>query len=172
MNLVADGLPALALGLDPKDSHIMERSPYPPGEGVFARGLGKNILVIGTEIGLVSLIIYLLGLFLGEGDIATARTLVFTVLVVAQLFVIFECRSEDLSPFNLGYFSNPHLLLSVIMTFFLQLGVLYIPLFNALFRTVPLNSFQWGMIASGWRVIWKGIKFHFFQPVWRLVWQR
>jgi len=78
----------------------MERPPYPPGEGVFARGLGKNILVISTEIGLVSLIIYLLGLFLGEGDIATARTLVFTVLVVAQLFVIFECRSEDLSPFN------------------------------------------------------------------------
>jgi len=44
MNLVTDGLPALALGLDPKDPHIMERPPYPPGEGVFARGLGKNLI--------------------------------------------------------------------------------------------------------------------------------
>ncbi|QGP92968.1 Calcium-transporting ATPase [Neomoorella glycerini] len=174
MNLVTDGLPAMALGVDNKEPGLMQRPPHPPGESVFARGLGKGMVVLGLQIGLATLAVFILGLYLGDGDLITARTLAFTTLVMAQLFAVFECRSEYLSPFAVGYFSNPYLVLAVACSVTMQLLVLYIPLLQAVFKTAPLNSFHWGIVllAAGWRTLLQAISLYLVVPVWRLVWQR
>ncbi|MCG0276946.1 MAG: calcium-translocating P-type ATPase, SERCA-type [Thermanaeromonas sp.] len=171
MNLVTDGLPALALSLDPPEPGLMSRPPYPPGESIFARGLGWRILSLGMEIGLVTLGVFLLGLFLGEGDLPTARTMAFTSLVMAQLFAVFECRSETQSPFAVGYFSNRYLVLAVACSLAMQLLVLYVPLLQAVFDTVPLNPFQWLLVllASGWRTYLAGIGYYLIRPIWRIL---
>ncbi|GEA15066.1 ATPase [Moorella sp. E308F] len=174
MNLVTDGLPAMALGVDNKEPGLMQRPPRPPGESVFARGLGRGMAVLGLQIGLATLAVFILGLYLGDGDLLTARTLSFTTLVMAQLFAVFECRSEHLSPFAAGYFSNPYLVLAVACSAAMQLLVLYIPLLQAVFKTVPLNSFHWGIVilAAGWRTILQAIYYYLLAPARRLVWQR
>ncbi|MEW8959518.1 MAG: calcium-translocating P-type ATPase, SERCA-type [Moorella sp. (in: firmicutes)] len=174
MNLVTDGLPAMALGVDVKEPNLMERPPHPPGESIFARGLGKGIGILGLQIGLATLAVFILGLYLGDGDLPTARTLAFTTLVMAQLFAVFECRSENLSPFAVGYFSNPYLVLAVISSTAMQLLVLYVPLLQLVFKTVPLNAFHWGIVilAAGWRTFFKGIHYYLVTPARRLVWQR
>lgn len=171
MNLVTDGLPALALSVDPPEPGLMSRPPYPPGESIFARGLGWRILGLGMEIGLVTLGVFLLGLFLGEGDLPTARTMAFTSLVIAQLFAVFECRSETQSPFAVGYFSNRYLVLAVACSLAMQLLVLYIPPLQVVFDTVPLNPFQWSLVllASGWRTYLAGISYYLVRPLWRLL---
>ncbi|MDK2820714.1 MAG: P-type Ca2+ transporter type [Clostridia bacterium] len=174
MNLVTDGLPAMALGIDNKEPMIMKRPPYPPGESVFARGLGKGMVVLGSQIGLSTLGVFILGLSLGEGDLPTARTLSFTTLVMSQLFAVFECRSDKLSPFSVGYFSNPYLIMGVACSLIMQLMVIYIPFLQGVFKTVPLNSFHWIIIllASGWRTYFEAIKQFMVLPFWRLVWQK
>ena len=174
MNLVTDGLPAMALGVDNKEPGLMQRPPHPTGESVFARGLGKGMVTLGLQIGLATLAVFILGLYLGDGDIITARTLAFTTLVMAQLFVVFECRSEHYSPFAVGYFSNPYLVLAVACSMVMQLLVLYVPLLQAVFKTVPLNSFHWGivLVAAGWRTFLQAFNYYLLLPVRRLVWQR
>ncbi|WP_258359395.1 cation-translocating P-type ATPase [Moorella sulfitireducens] len=174
MNLVTDGLPAMALGLDSKEPDVMQRPPRPPGESVFARGLGRGMAVLGLQIGLATLAVFILGLYLGNGDLATARTLSFTTLVMAQLFAVFECRSEHHSPFAVGYLSNPYLVMAVACSATMQLLVIYLPLLQAVFKTVPLNPFHWGIViaAAGWRTILHAIYYYLVAPARRLVWQR
>ncbi|NLW08057.1 MAG: cation-translocating P-type ATPase [Clostridia bacterium] len=174
VNLVTDGLPALALGMDNKEPGIMQRPPHPPGESVFARGMGKGMLTLGLQIGLATLAAFVVGLYLGEGDIITARTIAFTTLVMAQLFAVFECRSQELSPFAVGYFSNPYLVGAVACSLLMQLMVLYVPVFQAIFKTAPLNYFHWGLVllAAGWRTMYYAINYYLLEPAWRLVWQK
>ncbi|MDN5362482.1 MAG: P-type Ca2+ transporter type [Moorella sp. (in: firmicutes)] len=174
MNLVTDGLPAMALGVDNKEPDLMKRPPHPPGESVFARGLGWSMAILGFQIGLATLAVFILGLYLGDGDLPTARTLAFTTLVMAQLFAVFECRSEHLSPFAVGYFSNPYLVAAVAISLTMQLLVLYLPPLQAVFKTVPLNLFQWGIIllAAGWRTLLGGLNYYLVAPVRRLVWEK
>ncbi|WP_338827848.1 cation-translocating P-type ATPase [Neomoorella thermoacetica] len=174
MNLVTDGLPAMALGIDNKEPGLMKRPPHPPGESVFARGLGKAMAFLGLQIGLATLGVFILGLYLGDGDLITARTLAFTTLVMAQLFAVFECRSEHLSPFAVGYFSNPYLVMAVAASLAMQLLVLYLPPLQVVFKTVPLNLFHWGVIllAAGWRTLLGGVNYYLVAQVRRLVWER
>ncbi|MGI9859888.1 cation-translocating P-type ATPase [Moorella naiadis] len=174
MNLVTDGLPAMALGVDNKEPGLMQRPPHPPGESVFARGLGRSMAILGFQIGLATLVVFILGLYLGDGDLPTARTLAFTTLVVAQLFAVFECRSEHLSPFAVGYFSNPYLVTAVTISLAMQLLVLYLPPLQAVFKTVPLNLFHWGIIllAAGWRTLLGGLNYYLVVPVRRLGWEK
>jgi len=174
VNLVTDGLPAMALGVDSKEPGLMQRPPHPPGESVFARGLGKGMAFLGVQIGLATLAAFVLGLYLGAGDILTARTLAFTTLVMAQLFAVFECRSEHFSPFAVGYFSNPYLVGAVACSVIMQLLVLYVPALQVVFKTTPLNLFQWGIVllAAGWRTMFYALNYYLVMPFWRLVWQR
>ncbi|MFZ5648496.1 MAG: calcium-translocating P-type ATPase, SERCA-type [Bacillota bacterium] len=146
-NLVTDGLPALALGVDPADRDIMNRRPRHPGEGIFANGLLLKILGSGTAIALVTLAAFTLALF-GSGNIDLARTVSFNTLVFAQLFYVFTCRSEHHTILELGILSNPQLVMAVVCSSVLQLSVTHLPFLQKVFHTVPLSPFQWCVIIS------------------------
>ncbi|HBT47291.1 MAG TPA: calcium-translocating P-type ATPase, SERCA-type [Peptococcaceae bacterium] len=167
INLVTDGLPALALGVDPGEPDLMNRPPHRPNEGIFARRLGWRIIFLGLQIGLVTILVFLAGLVLGEGDLATAQTLAFTTLVFAQLFAVYECRSEEVSPFAVGYFSNKLLLLATTCSALMQVMVIYWPPLQAVFHTVPLNPFHWFLVllAAGWRTYLGALQYYFLRPL-------
>ncbi len=146
MNLVTDGLPAMALGLDAGDPDIMRRRPRNPQESIFAHGLPGKIAVQGTIIAFGTLLVYVIGYYMGNRDLALARTMAFTTLVFAQLFYVFECRSERYSIFELGLFTNMYLVAAVGCSMLMQILVIYLPFFQSLFKTVPLDYSNWIVI--------------------------
>ena len=95
VNLVTDGLPAMALGVEPEDKDIMHRPPRDKNENIFSRGLARRILSRGFLIGLTTTIVFAWSLR-QSGDLKLARTMVFATLVFCQLFHVFDCRSETL----------------------------------------------------------------------------
>ncbi|MDI9479904.1 MAG: HAD-IC family P-type ATPase, partial [Bacillota bacterium] len=161
VNLVTDGLPAMALGLEPPEPGIMDRKPRPIDEGVFSQGLGWMVLSRGIFISLITLVSFSLGLAIsrmqGIDELNLARTMALTTLVIAQLFYVFECRSERFSPFELGFLKNRFLIGAVLCSLTMHLVVLYAPFLQTVFQTVSLNWWQWLMIIimAGARFIWK-----------------
>ena len=161
VNLVTDGLPAIALGLEPPEPGIMNRKPRSVNEGVFSQGLGWVILSRGVFISIITLISFSIGVYInsinGIDDLSLARTMALTTLVIAQLFYVFECRSERFTPFELGFFKNPFLIAAVLCSLSMHLMVLYIPFFQGVFHTVAINWWQWLIIVcmAGIRFIWK-----------------
>ncbi|MGQ9557595.1 MAG: calcium-translocating P-type ATPase, SERCA-type [Desulfurispora sp.] len=145
MNLVTDGLPAMALGMDPYDRDIMYRPPRRPRESIFAGGLGWRILGSGMLIAAGTLLIFVLAWYQTH-QLDLARTMAFNTLVFFQLFYVFSCRSEHHSIWEVGLTSNPYLLLAVGVSTALQLLVNYVPLLQRLFHVVPLPAAQWGLI--------------------------
>ncbi|AFM01642.1 MULTISPECIES: calcium-transporting P-type ATPase, PMR1-type [Desulfitobacterium] len=145
VNLVTDGLPAMALGVDGMDKDIMNRRPRDPGESIFARGLARKILIRGTIIGLGTLLVFVIALFMGVTMLA-ARTMAFTTLVFSQLFHVFDCKSETRGIFEVGIFSNPYLVAAVIGSTLMQLSVIYIAPLQAIFKTTALTGWQWALI--------------------------
>ncbi len=145
VNLVTDGLPAMALGVDGTEPDIMKRVPRQPEESVFARGLGQKILIRGTIIGLATLFVFVIGLWYGVGLLA-ARTMAFTTLVFSQLFHVFDCKSERRGIFEVGIFSNPLLVVAVAISVTMQLSVIYLPALQAIFKTTALVGWQWLVI--------------------------
>lgn len=151
INLVTDGLPAIALGYEPAEKNIMQRPPYPPKENIFARGTGAGILWAGSLTALVSV---LAGLYARQvwGD-AVWQTVVFTTLTMSQMGFVLSVRSQSRSLFAMNPLSNLPLTASVILTILLQLGLLYIPGLQGLFRTVPLSGAQLLLCFSGMAVV-------------------
>lgn len=147
VNLVTDGLPAMALGVDESEPDIMRRPSRKPDESVFARGLGRKIIIRGTMIGFGTLLVFIIGLWYGVGLLA-ARTMAFTTLVFSQLFHVFDCKSETRGIFEVGLFSNPLLVLAVMISTTMQLSVIYIPFLQAIFKTTALCSWQWFVILA------------------------
>ena len=146
LNLVTDGLPAMALGLDPGDPSIMERKPRSPRESIFAHGLSGKILSMGAFISLMTLFAFIGGFYWGGKDLALARTMAFTTLVFIQLSFVFQCRSESYSPFELGFLTNPYLIGAVLCSAGMQLAVIYLPFLQRIFKTVPLETGHWILI--------------------------
>ncbi|WP_240986148.1 calcium-transporting P-type ATPase, PMR1-type [Acididesulfobacillus acetoxydans] len=147
VNLVTDGLPAMALGVDGADPDIMERLPRAPGENIFARGLARKIGVRGTLIGLGTLAVFVAALFLGS-DMLAARTMAFSTLVFSQLFHVFDCKSEDRGIFEVGIFSNPYLVGAVAVSALMQLSAVYLAPMQTIFKTAALLGWQWGLILA------------------------
>jgi Ca2+-transporting ATPase len=139
INLVTDGLPGLAMSLEPQEKDIMQRPPRPPMESIFAHGMWQHILWVGLLIG---------GLSLGaqawawHGGSDNWQTIVFTVLTFSQLVHALVIRSETRSLLSIGFFSNPKLLLAILLTVAMQLIVIYVPFFNDIFRTSPLEMHE------------------------------
>lgn len=148
MNLVTDGLPAVALGMDPGDDDIMERPPRNAQESIFARRLHLKIGFSGLLISLCTLAIFVISLRHNPDDLARARTLAFTTLVMAQLVFVFECRSEYHSIFEIGLFSNLYLVAAVIISTLMQILVLYQPWLQRVFGTIPLTMDEWLLVLS------------------------
>ncbi len=135
MNLVTDGLPALALGMEKGESDTMKRPPHPAGESVFARGVAADIIWIGLLLGTAALGVGLAYWWQGSPK---WQTMLFATLTVSQLSLSLALRSRRESVLALGLFSNPHLLAALAATFALQLGILYLPAMQRLFRTQSL----------------------------------
>jgi Ca2+-transporting ATPase len=145
VNLVTDGLPAIALGLEKAEANTMRRPPRDPRESIFGRGLGKLIAIRGVMIGLGTLAVFVIALWYGF-DLLTARTMAFTTLVMAQLWHVFECRSESKGIFEISLFSNLWLVSAVLVSLAMQIAVLYHPLLQEAFKTVALDAWQWLLI--------------------------
>lgn len=141
LNLVTDGLPALALGLEPPEQGVMKRPPRNPKAGVFADGVGTAILIQGTVIGLLCITAYYLGLKWGR-TIEEAHTMAFFTMASAQLVHSFNARSLDESLFSMGITSNRNLVYAFLASFALQMVVIYVPFLSSIFETAPLMVFD------------------------------
>jgi len=159
INLITDGPPALALGVDPKDPDVMEREPRARGTGVLTIDDWWRLGAIGTVmmVGTVAVLdaYYPGGLFtlFAKGtapnvvDEAYARTMAFTTLMMFQLFNVYNCRSSWRSAFS-GIFDNKWLLFAIALSLFMHVLVIYVPFLQTAFHTVPLTAFDWA-VATG-----------------------
>jgi len=135
INLVTDGLPGLALGVEIGERDTMRRPPYPPKENVFARGLAANVIWIGMLMGLISLTI---GFLFWRIDSPYWQTMVFSTLTLSEMGYVMAIRSSRESLFSIGIFSNKSLLGAVALTTLLQFAVIYIPFLQSVFKTTAL----------------------------------
>lgn len=145
VNLATDGLPAIALGVDPPDKDIMMQQPREKGESIFARGLWSKIVIRGCLIGICTLLSFMTGRLYGM-DLATCRTIALITLVMSQLLHVFECRSERHSIFEIKVFSNPYLVGAVLVSISMVLAILYIPFLSNVFNTIALTIGQWAIV--------------------------
>jgi len=148
LNLVTDGLPALALGLEEAEPDIMQRPPRPPHEPVIPWDRGLVILAHG---GLVAVVATGVFWWSWQGDAARlphARTLTFCVAAFAQLFFAIGCRSERLTAFQIGFFSNPSLLLAIILSALLQFAVVMLPFARPVFEVGTYLGWDWLVVLG------------------------
>ena len=158
INLVTDGAPALALGVDPADPDVMGRPPRPRHEGVITRAMWRGILYVGVIMAAGTL--YVLdaslpgGLIEGSGDIRYAQTMAFTTLVFFSLFTVFNARSDEQSAF-VGIVANHWLWGAVLLSLALQVAVVHVPFLQQAFSTVALDAGDWlRCVAVGSSVLW------------------
>jgi len=152
VNLVTDGLPALALSVEPAERNTMERPPHPPGEQIFARGLGRHIFWIGLLMGLT-----VLGVGYGywRAEQPQWQTMVFLTVTLAQMAHVLAIRSERDSLFRMGLWSNTPLLGAVALTFILQLALVYVPFLQRFFETVALSAADLALgLAASSLIFW------------------
>ena len=146
INLVTDGAPALALGVDPADAGIMNDLPRPRGEGVVTRNMWVGIFFVGAIMAAGTLLVLDAslpgGLIEGSGNLRYAQTMAFTTLVFFSLFNVFNARSDERSAF-VGMFSNRWLWGAVLLSLLLQAAVIYIPFLQQAFSTVSLSLGDW-----------------------------
>ena len=150
VNLVTDGLPAIALGLEPPDSDIMNKPPRKSTEGFFAGGLMSKIIFRGIFIGLSTLASFAVVARLG-GSIEASRTSALITLVMSQLVHVFECKSESRSIFRINIFNNIKLIMAVLVSLAILAISVMIPVLQGIFETVTLNSTQL-LIALGFSI--------------------
>ncbi len=148
VNLVTDGLPALALGVDPVDPGIMEKPPRDPREPVVTKPRAALIMAQGALIAVCSLLAFCAILFIEKEGVVRARTGAFIVLSCAQLFHAFNCRSMTRSIFKLGFFSNMKLVYAASVSFFLQVIVINVPFLRTIFKVEQLGLFDWGLVLA------------------------
>ncbi len=138
VNLVTDGLPAVALGLEPIDDDILHKPPRRPDENFFSGGLLTKILFRGIFIGLCTLASFVIALALGEGE-PTARTCALFTLVLSQLIHVFECKSEEKTLLKIKLFNNLFLVFSVLASMIVLVMVIYMHSLSVIFSAVPLS---------------------------------
>lgn len=147
MNLVTDGLPAIALSFEKEEKNIMKRPPRPPQENVFAKGMGMDILWVGLLIAGIALSTQAFAIKNG----LHWQTIVFNVLCLSQMAHVMAIRSSTQSLFSIGLLSNKPLLGSVLLTLILQLAITYTPIFHSIFKTQSLSPIEFlgvGAVSS------------------------
>ncbi len=163
MNLVTDGVPALALALEPGEDGLMQRPPAQPGESIFARGIGSYILRIGVVFALITVAL----MIWAARNREPWQTMVFTTLCLAQMGHALSARS-DLPLVQVPPFTNPWLLGAVVFTSLLQLALLYVPALSSFFGTTPLPMHDLAICAAVSLVFFLYLE---SEKVWRL-WRR
>ena len=143
LNLVTDGAPALALGLEKGDPDIMNNPPRPASEAIINREMWTRIGIQTVAIAAVTLTAYFIGLgFFPEA----ATTMSFATISFSELLRAFTSRSDRYPLMKIGIFTNRPMLIAVSTSALLLLAVIYVPFLNPIFDTVPLNSTQWAII--------------------------
>ena len=146
LNLVSDGAPALALGMEKGDPDIMRQPPRPPAEPIINRDMAIGIAVIAVVDAIAILMAFSLGLQ-RSGHLETAQTIAFVTLCTSELIRAYTARSEYLSVLSIGVFSNKWMNWAVLASFGLVLVVVYVPFLNPFFDTVPLTLSDWLFMA-------------------------
>jgi len=136
INIIMDGPPAQSLGVEPPEKGVMERPPLK--EEIIPRKNLLKIVIAGVVMTVGTLGLYYYSLS-GGADLVKAMTMAFTVFVMYQIFNVFNCRSDH-------GFSNKFLLVAVGASFLLQLGVIYLPFLQGIFRTTALGPFDWVLV--------------------------
>ena len=150
MNLLTDGVPALALGIDPPAKNIMNRPPRNPHESTIDKSMWSFIAVIGVMV-----MVGTVGVFYKylSTDLSYARTMAFSTIVMFQMWNVFNSRTQG-SIFSRSLWNNKWLLLAIASSVILQLAVVYIPFFNTTFGTTPLAAIDWiGVIGVSFSVV-------------------
>jgi P-type Ca2+ transporter type 2C len=158
INLLTDGPPALALGLDPADERIMEQHPRPVGEGVLTPRMWRGIALVGVIMAIATLFVLdasLPGGFVeGTGDLRYAQTMAFTTLMLLQIFNVVNARSDVQSAF-VHLFTNGWLWAAIAVSTLLQVLVVYVPFLQRAFGTSPLSAGDWVFcVAIASSVLW------------------
>ena len=146
VNLVTDGLPALALAVDPADPDVMQQKPRPRGQGIFTRSVVTLMFVGGVWIALVNLGIFKWALDTGK-SMMEAQSLCFLTLIVIQFYNAYNFRSDKKSIFSIGMFRNKWLNLSIVSQIVLLALIVEIPIFNRIFNTYPLSLSEWIIVV-------------------------
>lgn len=146
VNLVTDGLPAIALGLEPAEKDIMRKPPRKKKEGIFSDGLLSTIVFRGALIGLTTLSVFT-SFYHSTQNLVVARTGALATLVITQLIHVFECKREDVGIFKMNLLNNWKLVAAVAFSAFILMLSIYLPICNLLFQTAPLSGSQMGEIA-------------------------
>jgi Ca2+-transporting ATPase len=139
INLVTDGLPGLAFAAEPAEENILQQPPRKTDESIFSKGLGLHILWVGLLMGAICLVTQVWATHLGNDK---WQTMVFTVLCISQMGHAMAIRSDLKSLFQLGVFGNKQLVSAVLLTFTLQMTVIYVPFLQDIFHTKPLTVFE------------------------------
>ena len=163
MNLVTDGAPALALGVEPAEKNVMKRPPYSQADGIFGREMIHFILVIGVLMSIMAIAAAWELWHLGD---PAWQTTIFTVLVLTQLVVALESRSEVESLFRMSILGNRPMAVAILLTVGLQLAVIYAPIGNRIFNTVPMPGLDLAVTAG------VSLMVLLFIEIWKLVLRR
>ncbi|MGE3537441.1 MAG: cation-translocating P-type ATPase [Candidatus Tectimicrobiota bacterium] len=155
MNLVTDGVPGLALGLEPTEKDTMRRSPFAPGESIFSRGIGRHILLFGPVMALIS---FGLGSWAYQHGNPAWGTMVFVTLTLSQLGHALAVRTNTTALFQVGLRSNPIMFYAIIATLMLQMMAVYLPPFQALFHTVPLTLTELAICLGASTLVFWGVE--------------
>ncbi len=148
MNLVTDGLPAMALGMDPPEKDVMMRKPRKKNESIFSEGLWGKIAYRGLFISISTVIVFILTNIYTSGDLTASRTASFSTLVISQLIFVFECRTDKHKIWEQNPFLNIYLTLSVIASATMLLMVIYVPVLQPVFHTTPPDGCIWMLIIG------------------------
>jgi Ca2+-transporting ATPase len=149
MNLTTDSLPALALGVEKAEPNIMLRPPRDPNEPVVGRQLLKLMIGQGLFIGVIQFIGFAVEYFVfTQQDIGKSRSVALYLCIFAQNMHAFNIRSQRLSIFRLGLFSNPWMIWSFVTVAIITLITAYVPIFHTVLQTEPIGLSEWGMILT------------------------
>lgn len=148
VNLATDSLPALALGVEPAEPGGMERPPRPPTEGVITRRMARLMAMQGLIIGLLTLGAFALEYYVVGGSVERARVMAFSTTIFAQNIHAFNVRSDRLSVFELGFFSNHWLVAAFGTVIASEVAIVYLPFFQPIFKTMPLSVADWGIVVG------------------------
>ncbi|KUL01696.1 MAG: ATPase, P-type (Transporting), HAD superfamily, subfamily IC [Methanoculleus marisnigri] len=144
INLITDGVTAIALGLEPAEQDVMQRRPRDPGESILTKDAYLVVLILGAWLGLLTIYVFS-GLY--EVDLDRARTMAFTGLIIFELYNVLNFRSFRFPLHRIGFFSNPTLLLAILGSLALQALVVYVPILQTVLGTAPLTPGDWGLLA-------------------------
>jgi len=145
INLLMDGAPAVALGVEPPEKGVMKKPPRDPKSSIFNRHALWFIPGVGVWIGAMALLLFI-WILDTTGDLAYAMTMFFVTLICLRLFNTYNCRSASSSLFSLGLFTNKWVSYACALSFLMLLAVLYVPFLQVAFGIVPLSLADWAVI--------------------------